>query len=436
MSALSETGRGKAQTVLGALPGYGPTPLISLPGLAGRQGVAAVHVKDEGQRFGLKSFKALGGAYAVVSLVLAAASKKLGRDIEPTELDDADVRLVANGMTFACATDGNHGRSVAWGAQIAGAHCEIFIHAGVSQGRADAMAAYGAKINRIQGTYDDSVALAAEMSEQHGWTVVSDTAWPGYEDIPLTVMQGYTVMIGEALDALPQPPTHLFLQAGVGGMAAAVAAYAHQRLGAAAPKVVVVEPARAACLFETAKAGKLTTIPHDAPTVMAMLECATPSPLGWEVLRHLADGYVTLDEDQAIDAMRLLAGAAVGVDEKFVGLVPVNTPTAYPSPQGGGGFVDVAAKSPSPLWGVFRGGGNDVGSTANLGGLDADPAIIAGESGGTGLAGFLACNANTAAKAHLGLGSNSRILVFNSEGATDPAIYERIVGRAPQEVLP
>ncbi len=376
MTALGEGGRAQAEAVLCSLPNYAPTPLIALPDLAARQGVASIHVKDEGQRFGLKSFKALGGAYAVVSLVLAEAGRQLGRDVRPTDLAAPDVRAIAETMTFAAATDGNHGRSVAWGAQLAGARCEIFIHAGVSQGRADAMAAYGANINRIDGSYDDSVALAAEMARKNGWTVVSDTAWPGYEDIPLIVMQGYTLMIGEALDALPEPPTHIFLQAGVGGMAAAVAAYATQRLGKDAPKIMIVEPSRAACLFESAKAGKLVTIPHNEPTVMAMLECATPSPLGWEVLSHLADGYVTLDEHEASDVMRLLA-----------------------KPE------------------------ND------------DRPIAAGESGGTGLAGFLACNVDPVAKAHLGLGARSRILVFISEGATDPAIYKEIVGRAPEEVL-
>lgn len=373
--ALGEAGRAKAQAFLSALPGYSPTPLVALPALAGRSDVAAIHVKDEGGRFGLKSFKALGGAYAVATLVLAEAGRRLGRELSPSDLTSSAVRATAKTMTFACATDGNHGRSVAWGAQLAGAACEIFIHAGVSEGRAAAMAAYGAHINRIDGSYDDSIALSAEMSAKHGWIVVSDTSWEGYEDIPLTVMQGYTAMIGEALDTLTRPPTHLFLQAGVGGMAAAVASYAHQRLGADAPKIVVVEPARAACLYASAEAGKLVTIPHDEPTVMAMLECATPSPLGWEVLHHLADGYVTLAEEQATEAMRILA-----------------------APSGG------------------------------------DPSVVAGESGCTGLAGFLACTANPRARKHLGLDENSRILVFNSEGATDPVIYNRIVGRLPEEV--
>lgn len=372
MAALGAEGRAKAQGLIEALPGYAPTPLTPVPGLAKAAGVVSLHLKDEGDRFGLKSFKALGGAYVAVSLVLEAASRTLGRAVLPGELGTRAVQDVARTMTFCCATDGNHGRSVAWGAQLAGAACEIFIHAGVSQARADAMASYGARINRIDGSYDDSVALAARMADERGWIVVSDTAWEGYEEIPLTVMQGYTVMIGEALDVLDQPPTHIFLQAGVGGMAAAVASYAAQRLSATAPKIVVVEPARAACLYETARAGRLVTIPHGEPTVMAMLECATPSPLGWEVLNHLADGYVTLAEQEAIDTMRLLANPA-----------------------------------------------------------DGDAAVVSGESGGTGLAGFLQCMSDPLVRKHLGLNAASRILVFISEGATDPAIYEQIIGRTP-----
>lgn len=374
MAALNEAGRERAQAVITQLPGYAPTPLVSLPALAGRSGVAAIHVKDEGKRFHLASFKALGGAYAVISEVLAQAERQLGRKIEPGELQSDAVREVGRSMTFCCATDGNHGRSVAWGAQVVGAGCQIYIHAGVSAGREAAMAELGATMNRIDGSYDDSVALAAREAKRHGWTVVSDTAWPGYEDIPLTVMQGYTVMTGETLDALAEPPTHVFVQAGVGGLAASVAAYAQQRLGSAAPKMVVVEPARAACLYESALAGKPVTIGHNAPTVMAMLECATPSPLGWEVLEHLASGYVTLEEHEATDVMRLLA-----------------------NPQGG------------------------------------DPAVVAGESGGTGLAGFLQVLSNDTARKQLGLGKDSRVLIFNSEGATDIAIYEKIVSKKPNE---
>jgi diaminopropionate ammonia-lyase len=160
------------------------TPLHALPELARALGVGALHVKDEGHRLGLGSFKALGGAYAVTRLVLEAAERRLGRPVGVAELDAPAVRAVAGGMTVACATDGNHGRSVAYGARLVGARAVVFMHAGVSDARVAAIAAFGAEIVRVAGTYDDSVAEAARASAARGWTVVSDTAWPGYERIP------------------------------------------------------------------------------------------------------------------------------------------------------------------------------------------------------------------------------------------------------------
>jgi diaminopropionate ammonia-lyase len=371
-AALGVSSRARAESFLNACPRHAPTPLVSLPGLATRLGVASLAVKDEGQRLGLRSFKALGGAYAVMSLVLEQAQARLGRALTPADLAAPEIRAVAAGMTVTAATDGNHGRSVAAGARIAGCGCVIFIHGGVSAARAEAIARFGAEVRRTEGSYDDSVREAAEVAAREGWTVVSDTSWEGYEDIPLTVMQGYTVMAGEALDRLAEPPTHLFLQAGVGGMAAAVAAHAAAVLGVHAPVVAVVEPARAACLFASAQAGRAVEIPHGEPTVMGMLECCAPSPIAWEVLAPLAAGFVTLEEEEAPAAMKRLA---------------------FPE----------------------RG----------------DPAIVAGESGCTGLAGLMQCLADPAARAALKLGPDARILLFNSEGATDPALYEALVGVAP-----
>ena len=176
-----------------------PTPLHALPALAAELGVGAIHVKDEGFRLGLGSFKALGGAYAVIRLVLeeacAAARPRRRRRRRCTP----EVRAVAAGMTFACATDGNHGRSVAQGAQLVGARAVIFVHGGVSDERVAAIARFGAEMIRVAGTYDDSVPEAARVAAEKGWTVVSDTSWPGYERIPGLVMQGYTAMVREAL---------------------------------------------------------------------------------------------------------------------------------------------------------------------------------------------------------------------------------------------
>jgi diaminopropionate ammonia-lyase len=353
---------------------HAPTPLHILPTLAAELGVGAIYVKDEGFRLGLGSFKALGGSYAVIRLVLEEASRQLGRQIDVTELHLPEVRSIASGMTVTCATDGNHGRSVAQGAQLVGARAEIFVHSGVSDERVAAIARFGAQMVRVDGTYDDSVAEAARVAAERGWTVVSDTSWPGYERIPGLVMQGYTAMLREALRQLPEPPTHVFMQAGVGGVAAAVAGHLALVLGDQRPTFVVVDPARAACLFETARAGHPVRIEHGEPTVMAMLECYEPSLVAWRVLSRVADAFMTVDEEDAVAVMNRLARPA----------------------------------------------GND-------------PAVVAGESGGAGLAGLIRA-ADPEIRAALGLSEASRVFVINTEGATDPARYTELVGLSPDAV--
>lgn len=288
-------------------PNHRPTPLRSLPALARELGIGAVHLKDEGFRLGLGSFKALGGAYAVIRLVLEAAEARLGRPVAIAELHSPEVAKISAAMTFGCATDGNHGRSVAQGAQLVGARSVIFVHGGVSDARVAAIARYGAVMERVAGTYDDSVAEAARVCEANGWTVVSDTSWPGYERIPGLVMQGYTAIFREALEKLPEAPTHVFIQAGVGGIAAAAAGYLANRYGEARPTFVVVDPARAACIFETARQGKPVKIAHGEPTVMAMLECYEPSQVAWRVLSRVADAFMTVEDETAVEVMNLLA---------------------------------------------------------------------------------------------------------------------------------
>lgn len=352
-----------------------PTPLQSLSGLAGQLGVASINMKDEGFRLDLGSFKALGGSYAVIRLVLEEASRQFGKPVDIGELDTAAVRRIAEGMTVGCATDGNHGKSVAAGAQLVGAKAAIFVHSGVSDERVAAIAQYGAEMIRIEGTYDDSVAAAERICKENGWIVVSDTSWPGYERIPGLVMQGYTAMLREAVAGLPQAPTHVFMQAGVGGLAAAVAGYFDIVFGNARPRFVVVEPDRAACLFASARAGRLVKVDHDEPTIMAMLECYEPSLVAWRILARKADAFMTVSEEEAAETMRSLARPVAG-----------------------------------------------------------DPAIVAGESGGAGLAGFLNAMKDSEKRDALGLDANSRIFVINTEGATDQARYEEIVGRAPAQV--
>ncbi|WP_026621502.1 diaminopropionate ammonia-lyase (plasmid) [Ensifer sp. WSM1721] len=352
------------------------TPLVSLPALAAESGVAAIHVKDEGQRLGLGSFKALGGAYAVIRLVLERATEELGRVVEMGELQSPEVRKISGSMTVACATDGNHGRSVAQGAQLVGAKAAIFVHSGVSDERVAAIARFGAEMIRVAGSYDDSVKEAARVADERGWTIVSDTSWPGYERIPGLVMQGYTALVREALRQMPEPPTHVFIQSGVGGIAAAVAGHLAIVLDERRPVFTVVDPARAACLFETARAGHPVTVPHGESTVMAMLECYEPSLVAWRILSRTADAFMTVDEEDAISVMRRLA--------------------------------------------------NPIGK---------DLAVVAGESGGVGLAGFLKAVADPKMKAALSIGPDSLIFVVNTEGATDPALYREVVGRSPEDVM-
>ena len=369
---LGAEGADRVQRYLSSHSNHRITPLHSLHEMAKSLGVRAIHMKDEGQRLGLGSFKALGGAYVVSLLVAEEAGGRLGRTIGFDELGDADVRAVAATTTFACATDGNHGRSVAQGAQLVGARAVIFIHAGVSEARANAIAKYGAQICRVAGTYDDSVAEAARVAAANGWTVLSDTSWDGYERIPGLVMQGYTAIAREALAQMTEAPSHVFIQAGVGGIAAALAGYLALTRGERRPKFIVVEPDRAACICAAAVAGYPVKAAHGEPTMMAMLECYAASPIAWRVLSRSADAFMTVDDDDALSIMRRLA---------------------YPD--------------------------------------GSDPAIVSGESGGVGLAGLVKVADNPAMRAALKLDENSTVLVVNTEGATDPAIYELLVGKAP-----
>lgn len=375
MPTLSALRRLKRWSAFSNIERATPTPLVSLPALARRLGVESIYLKDEGHRLGLGSFKALGGAYAVIQLVLELASKQLGRPVDVSEWRSPEVAAVAAGLTVTCATDGNHGRSVAQGAQLVGANCVIFVHAGVSEERCRAIARYGARIEHVEGNYDDSVATASRVASERGWIVVSDTSWPGYERIPHLVMQGYTALLREALTALPKPPTHVFIQAGVGGIAAAVAAHFALVFGNDRPFLTVVDPSRAACLFESAKAGHIVKIPHDKPTVMAMLECYEPSLVAWRILSRVADAFMTVEDDAAIATMKDLA---------------------YP--------------------------------------VDGDPAIVAGESGGVGLAGLAKVASEPALRAEIGLGPDSSVFLINTEGATDPVLYRKLVGIRPEDV--
>ena len=348
--------------------GYEPTPLLALDALAARLDLGNVLYKHEGPRFGLGSFKALGGAYAGLRILQGEISRALGRPVALADIRSGSHADLASGITLVTATDGNHGRSLAWGCRRFGAPCRIYIHAEVSEARAEAMRALGAEMVRIDGNYDDSVVLARDEAEANGWFVVSDTSWPGYTDPPRDVMAGYGVVVNEICDAVDRPPTHAFLQAGVGGLAAAVAAGLRQQWGREAPRIVVVEPELAACLFESARAGRMTGIRIEEETVMAGLSCGEPSGMAWEILAEEASDFLTVPESFVGPATRLLARPA----------------------------------------------GND-------------PEIEAGESAVAGLAALVAAARSAEMRGTLGLDADSRVLLIGSEGVTDPDAYAAIM---------
>ena len=361
-TVLPDTGFRRAKTEITAWPGYAPTPLRTLSDIARQAGIGTLRLKDEGSRFGLGSFKALGGAYAVGMLLLEELARTGAAPAATmAELESGRYRAATGRFTVTCATDGNHGRAVAWGAQRFHARCVIFIHATVSQGRADAIARYGAEIRRVSGTYDDAVRECTRQAAANHWHVVSDTSWPGYTEIPRRIMQGYRLMADEAADQWTgPPPTHVFFQGGVGGAAAAVSIQCRTRFSPS-PALTVVEPDRAACLLSSAELGQRTAIPGDLDTIMAGLACGEPSLLGWQELDRSAAAFMAIPDEAAVQTMRLLAA------------------------QG----------------------------------------IVAGESGVAGLAGLLLAAADPAARAALSLEPASRVLLFSTEGATDPALYAK-----------
>ncbi|UWQ14545.1 diaminopropionate ammonia-lyase [Aliiroseovarius sp. M344] len=351
--------------------GYEPTPLVSLSGLAAQIGVARIDYKHEGPRFGLGSFKALGGAYAAMRVLQRELANQLGHAVTLEDIRKGVYAEACHHITLSSATDGNHGRSLAWGCQRVGAPCKIYIHAEVSEGRAQAMRDLGADVVRIDGDYDDSVNLAKSEAADNGWFVVSDTSWEGYSEPPRDVMAGYGVMTREACEALDQAPTHVFLQGGVGGLAASVAAFLRQYWGDKAPRVVIVEPDLAACLFESARKGVPTAVQIDEETIMAGLSCGEPSEMAWEILREEASDFVTMPDSIVAPTVRLLANGESG-----------------------------------------------------------DAKVDAGESAVAGLATLIAAMRDVHMARALGLDKSSRVLLIGSEGVTDPAIFEAIMSGA------
>ncbi|HXG89858.1 MAG TPA: diaminopropionate ammonia-lyase [Vicinamibacterales bacterium] len=336
-----------------ARPALAPTPLRDLPALAHTLGITGLAVKDETARFGLNAFKAVGATYAVQTL-------RARGDIAP-------------GQTLVCASEGNHGRAVARAAREAGCPARVYVAASVAAPRVAAIESEYAEVVRIDGSYDDAVRVMAQDAVAHGWMVISDTSWQGYEEIPRLIMLGYTRLLDEAESQWGAVPDVIFVQGGVGGLLAAVASWADWRYGSARPRIVAVEPMSAACLQVSAQHGRPTSLSGPFDTVMGGLRCGEVSTGAFDAVRTLVDGFVAIEDDWALDAIRALA-----------------------TPSG------------------------------------ADPAINAGASGAAALGGLLAALGDPQLadlRARIRLSANSRVLVLVTEGVTDPEVYARALAR-------
>ena len=353
------------------------TPLYDLPDAAARCQVGRLCLKDESVRSPLGSFKALGAPIALVRQIL-----RLHPDFEPAAILTGRYAEALRGYTVISATDGNHGRALAAAAQDAGCRCVIVLHAHVSPEREQAIAAYGADIVRIAGNYDESVQEAARLAAAHGWQVIADTSYDGYEDIPRDVMQGYGAIAEEIVEqtsaqrGMPGAFTHVFLQGGVGGMAAGLASYFWEYHGPQCPCFISVEPAQADCLLQSAIQGRPAKATGTVDSVMAGLACGETSPLAWRFLQPCVDVFMTIEDEQAIEAMRALAQ-----------------------------------------------------------GSERDTPIVAGESGVAGLAALEWLRSDPQRSEQVGLTAESRVLIISTEGATAPREYTRLVGQSAEQVL-
>ena len=341
---------------LAQCPAHKTTPLHSLPALAARLGIGELHVKDESQRFGFGAFKALGGVLGVYGVLSSSVGDAYHKSPTFEDVLKGRHREVTGGYVFATASSGNHGRAVAAGARLFGNRCFIFLPKFTSAEKEAAIRAKGAEVIRVDGDYEAAVAECKRKSEENGWTIISDTSWEGYESTPRDVMRGYTVLVEEVIRQWRPGPTHVFVQAGVGGLAAAVIGYLWARYEPR-PSFIVVEPRSADCWFQSNLAGKAALASGDAETAMGGLACREISPMTWPVVGLATDWFMTIEEDQMMPARRLLA---------------------HP--------------------------------------LDGDPAITSGPSGCAGLAGLVRVCTEQAAFKAMHLDKRSRVLLINSEG--------------------
>lgn len=377
LSIMSLDQVAKAEAFHSSFPQYMATPLVRLDSMAAHLGLGSVNIKDESKRFGLNAFKVLGSSFAIARYI----SKRMGKGIAEVTYDyltSSEFREVFGQATFFTATDGNHGRGVAWAANKLDQKAVVFMPKGSARSRFKNIDREGAQVTIEEINYDDCVRMAAERAAQADNAVLmQDTAWEGYEDIPSWIMQGYGTMAGEAVEQLRkqgiQRPTHVFIQAGVGSLAGAIAGYFVNLYPNDPPKFIVLEARAADCHYQSALVadGSPRAVGGDLHTIMAGLACGKPNILSWDILRNHADAFVSCPDWVSAKGMRMLA---------------------------------------APLRG--------------------DPAVCSGESGAVGLGALSVImqeDAHKELKSALGLDSSSQVLLFSTEGDTDPDQYRRIV---------
>lgn len=364
----------KAKKFHESIPNYEPTPLVSLQGLAKKLGVKAIYIKDESYRFGLNAFKVLGGSFAMAKYL----ADKLGKDISELPYDvlvSDETRKKLGEITFVTATDGNHGRGVAWTANRLKQKSIVYMPYGSSEIRLSNILAENANASITDFNYDECVRLADKYQKAHpdSSVVVQDTAWEGYEEIPAWIMQGYGTMALETFDQLKEEPTHIFVQAGVGSFASAIQGLYASKYGDKCPKVTVLESDVADCLYQSAVAGdgKARFVGGAMQTLMAGLACGEPNTTGWEILKNYSTCFASVSDNIAANGMRVLAA-------------PTNGDTPVKSGESGA--------APTGLL-------YEILTSSDL--LDLRNA--------------------------LGLNSQSVVLLFSTEGDTDPEMYEEVV---------
>ena len=375
---LNQAAFGDVEAEVTNLPGYQPTPLIALNGLALASGVDALWCKHEGYRFEVGSFKPTGPVYAMLSVLKGEIRKSTGVEAVTTQdLIDRKYKLVTQEIVVSAATSGNHGRALAWGARMFGCRCAIYMNDGVSAGREEAIANYGAEVVRVPGNYDRAVQRCFADAETLGYFVVSDDKSAEYPDISREIMQGYAMVADEIVQQFSdvQPPTHVFVPGGGGRFAGATCGHLWDRYGNNHPRVVVVEPITSACLYQSMVENRAAIVSGDGRSVMDGLVVESASSQAWEILKSGAFAFLTIPDNAAVDAIRQ---AATGVGE--------------------------------------------------------DCPVVIGETGIAGWAGFLAATRDENLRRQFELNGNSRVVIIATEGATDPEVYRNLVGASPETV--